>query len=158
MRHAKPLHELQLAKIKRADIAAVLGSVAKNNGLVAHNRVRTGLATFFAWGMKQGIIEANPVVGTARHKEHSRERVLAPTELRAIWNALGEDRFASIIKLLALTGQRAGEISGLRWSGFAVTRLYCQAAERRTAGSTAFRYRRRPSPSSRHSPASPAAS
>jgi integrase len=116
MQHAKPLHELQLAKIKRADIAAVLGSVAKNNGLVAHNRVRTGLATFFAWGMKQGIIEANPVIGTARHKEHSRERVLAPTELRAIWNALGEDRFASIIKLLVLTGQRAGEISGLRWS------------------------------------------
>jgi integrase len=36
--------------------------------------------------------------------------------LRTIWHALGNDDFGVILKLLMLTGQRAGEIAGLRWS------------------------------------------
>lgn len=115
-KHAKALHELQLAKIARGDIAPVIKAVAKNSGQVTANRVRTSLSSFFAWAMKQGIVDANPVIGTERNKEQSRERVLAPFELRAIWEALGNDHYSAIIKLLALTGQRAGEIAGLRWS------------------------------------------
>jgi integrase len=119
LKHAKTLHELQLAKIGRADVAAVISSVTKNSGAVTANRVRTSLSSFFTWAMEQGIVDTNPVIGTARHKEQSRERVLTPEELRTIWNALGSDDFGAIIKLLALTGQRAGEIAGLRWSEIA---------------------------------------
>ncbi len=116
LKHAKPLHQLQLAKIDRADIAAILTSVTKHSGAVTANRVRTSLSTFYAWAMGQGITDANPVIGTNRHDEKSRERVLVPAELRAIWNALGDDDFSAIIKLLALTGCRAAEIAGLSWS------------------------------------------
>jgi integrase len=66
--------------------------------------------------MRQGLVNANPVIGTERNKEHSRERVLTPSELRAIWTGLADDHFGDIVKLLALTGQRAGEIAALRWS------------------------------------------
>jgi integrase len=114
--HAKALHCLQLAKIERRDIATVIAAVADNSGAVTGNRVRTSLSTFFSWAMMQGLIEANPVIGTARNREHSRERVLEPTELRAIWNSLADDHFGAVIRLLALTGQRAGEIAALRWS------------------------------------------
>jgi integrase len=62
------------------------------------------------------LIDSNPVIGTARNQERPRDRVLEPAELRLIWSALGSDDFGNIIKLLALTGQRAGEIAGLRWS------------------------------------------
>jgi integrase len=113
LKHSKPLHELQLAKISRADVASVLVSVTKNSGTVTANRVRTTLSTFFSWAMGQGITDTNPVVGTSRHEEQSRERVLAPAELRVIWNALDNDDFGAIMKLLALTGQRAAEIAGL---------------------------------------------
>jgi integrase len=113
LKHSKPLHELQLAKISRADIASVLVSITKNSGSVTANRVRTTISTFFSWAMGQGITDTNPVIGTARHEERSRERVLAPAELRLIWNALDDDDFGAIIKLLALTGQRAAEIAGL---------------------------------------------
>ena len=41
--------------------------------------------------------------------------MLTPSELRLIWNALGDDHLAPS-RLLALTGQRAGEIAGLRWT------------------------------------------
>jgi integrase len=114
--HAKLLHPMQLAKIERRDIATVLSSVGKNSGLVTSNRVRASLSGFFAWAMMQGLIDGNPTAGTIKHKEQSRERVLAPHELRAIWQALGDDDYGDIVKLLALTGQRASEIAGLCWS------------------------------------------
>jgi integrase len=110
------LHGLQLAKIERRDIATVIAAVAENSGAVTGNRVRTSLSTFFSWAMMQGLVESNPVIGTARNREHSRERVLEPAELHTIWNALEDDHYGVIIKLLALTGQRAGEITALRWS------------------------------------------
>jgi integrase len=117
LKHAKPLHELQLSKITRRDIAPIITSVTKNSGAVTANRVRTSLSTFFTWTLEQGIgADTNPVVGTSRNKEQSRERVLTPAELRLIWTNLGDDDFAAIIRLLALTGQRAGEVAGLCWS------------------------------------------
>ena len=115
-KHAKNLHELQFAKITRRDIAPIIANVAKNSGEVTANRVRTSLSSFFSWAMTQGLVDTNPVIGTARNKEHSRTRVLEPAELGLIWRALGNDHFGAIIKLLALTGQRAGEIAALRWS------------------------------------------
>jgi integrase len=114
--HAKPLHGLQLAKIERRDIATVIAAVADNAGAVTGNRVRTTLSTFFSWAMMYGLIDSNPVVGTARNRETSRDRVLGADELRTIWSNLPEGDFGAIVKLLALTGQRASEIAALRWS------------------------------------------
>jgi len=114
--HAKALHQLQLGKIKRADIAAVHASVTKNAGMVAANRVRDSISGLYTWAIERGRAELNPVVHTPRHEEQSRDRVFTPTELRLIWNNLEDDDYGTIIKLLALTGQRPGEIAGLRWS------------------------------------------
>lgn len=114
--HAKTLHQLQLAKIDRQDIAILLATISKNSGAVTGNRVRTTLSTFFGWAIGEGVIDANPVINTNKNKERTRARVLSPDELRLIWRALGSDDFAAIMRLLALTGQRAGEIARLRWS------------------------------------------
>jgi integrase len=119
LKHSHALHELQLAKVSRADIGSVHTFVTKNSGGPTANRVRASLSGFFTWAMEKGFADTNPVTNTARNKEQSRDRVLAPAELRAIWGALGEDDFGAIIKLLALSGQRAGEIAGLCWSEIA---------------------------------------
>jgi integrase len=67
--------------------------------------------------MRQGIADANPVVGTNRHgNAKGRDRVLNASELVRVWQAAGEDAYGTIIKLLILTGQRREEIGGLRWS------------------------------------------
>lgn len=116
MKYAKPLHGLLLANIQMEDIASVLSmSRAKGNAVTA-NRTRSTLSTFFAWAMGEGLIKSNPVIGTKTTKEKSRERVLSHDELRLMWSNLDESQFGPIMKLLALTGQRAAEISGLRWS------------------------------------------
>jgi integrase len=111
----KKLHGLLLAKIQQRDIASVISAVRSSHAVTA-NRVRTSLASLFSWAISEGLVNSNPVTGTKPTEEKSRERVLDPAELRLIWNALGDDHFGAIIKLLALTGQRAGEIAGLRWS------------------------------------------
>jgi integrase len=118
LKHAKTLHGLQLAKIERRDIATTIAAVADNAGMVTGNRVRATLSTLFAWALMHGLAENNPVAGTMKNKERSRERVLTPAELQLIWNHLGEDRdhYAAIIRLLMLTGQRASEIADMRWS------------------------------------------
>jgi integrase len=114
--HAKMLHGLQLERITRRDIATCIAAVAENSGLRTGNIVRASLSTFFVWAMTQGLIDHNPVIGTLKYPERTRDRVLDPAELRTVWNNLADDHFGSIIKLLALTGQRAAEISELRWS------------------------------------------
>jgi integrase len=114
--YAKPLHRLQLDKITRRDIATCISAVRTNRGLVTGNRARATLSAFFTWCMGEGLAEFNPVIGTNRSEERPRERVLDSTELRLVWSALRDDDFGAIMKLLMLTGQRAGEIGGLRWS------------------------------------------
>jgi hypothetical protein len=108
LKYSRPLHELQMAKITRRDIAPVLTSVTNSSGKVSANRVRTSLSTLFSWALEQGRADTNPVIGTTRHKERERARVLTPAELRSIWSHAGNDDFGSIVRLLALTGQRAG--------------------------------------------------
>jgi integrase len=116
LKFAKPLHELPLAKIDKADVRGVVASVTKNSGDVTGNRCRASLSAFFAWAVAEKDLDTNPVMGVKRNAEKSRERVLLPAELRAIWNALDDSDYADIIRLLALTGCRAAEIAGLRWT------------------------------------------
>jgi integrase len=115
-KHAKPLHSLPLAKIDRRTIAQVLAGVERTAGPIACNRVRGTLSAFFAWLVREGLLDTNPVVGTGKANEGpSRDRVLMQTELAEVWRA-ATGTFGDIIHLLLLTGQRRNEIGFLRWS------------------------------------------
>jgi integrase len=114
--HSRLLHPLSLEKVTRRHIATVIAAVAENSGLRTGNQVRASLSAFFKFSMTQGFIDHNPVIGTAKNPEASRDRVLAPNELAGIWNNVADDQYGAILKVLMLSGQRAGEIGGLRWS------------------------------------------
>jgi integrase len=114
--HSRALNGLLVTKIQQRDVAAVLSAVHARGHAATANRVRTSLSSFFAWALSEGLVDGNPVINTKRTKEVARDRVLDPTELRLIWKNLEDDHFGSIMKLLALTGQRASEIAGMRWS------------------------------------------
>jgi integrase len=114
---AEPLHRLRLAQIDRRKIAALLGEIETSSGPVSRNRARSAFSAFFTWAIAEGLVETNPVTGTAKAEEGaSRERVLTHDELRQLWRGLGDDRFSDIIRLLLLTGQRRNEIGHLQWS------------------------------------------
>lgn len=113
--YARALWPLPLASIRRRDVAAVIAA-ATAHGPRSADAVRDSLVSFFAWCTQEGYLEANPAAGTRRRGGKSRERVLLPAELRAIWCNVSDDAFGAVIKLLALTGQREAEIGGLQRS------------------------------------------
>jgi integrase len=117
-RYWKPLHELHVATISRATIAARLGKIANEHGPVSADRARGTLSSFFAWAIGEGLCDTNPVIGTNKHFDgaKSRDRVLTDRELAVIWKALPDSDYGAIVRLLILTGQRREEIGALRWS------------------------------------------
>jgi integrase len=117
--NAKRLHGLQIDAIDRRTVAALLTELATGKSATVANHVRASLSAFYSWAMRQGLADANPVVGTGRAVANSsRDRVLTDDELRSIWAALGNDHYGDVVKLLALTGQRRDEIGSLRWQEF----------------------------------------
>jgi integrase len=128
-----PLHSLQVGSITRRDVASRLEEIRVGNGPIAAIRARVYLNSVFAWGMRQGLVESNPVIGTEKPaEERRRDRVLSPAELATVWKAAdGSGEFGVIVKLLMLTGQRREEVAGMRWSEFDPDRaLWVLAAER----------------------------
>ncbi|MEZ5792207.1 MAG: tyrosine-type recombinase/integrase [Nitratireductor sp.] len=116
-RYAVKLHPLAFGSIGRGEIASVLREIAQQRGAVSADRARAALSACFTWAMKEGWCDTNPVLATNTHAGPiGRDRVLDREELAAIWNALPEGDYGSIIRLLILTGQRRSEISELRWS------------------------------------------
>ena len=113
--NAKQLHDLPLASIDQSVIARRLTAIA-SDGAVAANRTRASLSAMFAWAMGEGLAAVNPVANTNRREEKPRDRVLSDAELLTIWQSLEDDDYGTIVKILMLTGQRKGEIAGLRWS------------------------------------------
>ena len=114
--HCKPLHKLAVTKIGRRDIAELLTKVAEDRGPVASNRVRSSISAMFNWALRAGRAEANPAAFVNKERERSRARVLTDGEIAAIWRALPEGHFGTIVKLLVLSGARRNEIGNLAWS------------------------------------------
>ena len=119
-RVARSLNNRPLAAITQSEIADLLDGIKSKS---AHNRLRSALDAMFNWAAARGKVTANPVSLTEKHAEQSRDRVLADHELAAIWQALPDGDFGTIVKLLILTGQRRSEIGGLRWSEIDLTRV-----------------------------------
>jgi integrase len=111
------LHNLAIASIGRANVAATLSAIAKTKGGVTANRARASLSAMFKWAIGDGLCENNPVTGTNRQTENGhRERSLSDSEVAKVWLAAPENDYGNIVKLLLLTGCRREEIGSLRWS------------------------------------------
>jgi integrase len=117
--------------IKRGDITEVLDDIVSKR-LRKRKDLKTGpasearaiqscLSTVFRWAVYEDLIppEINPMLAI-RHDRHGkpgvRDRVLSDDEIKAFWSACDEIGwpFGPIGKLLLLTGQRQGQVSGLR--------------------------------------------
>jgi integrase len=113
--HARPLHGRAVTQIDRRQIALRLGELTDKNGPGAASGVRRSLSAYFAWLLREGLLDTNPVTHTNAPKIAARERVLNDIEVAAIWRTLDDDQYGSIVKLLILTGARRNEIASLRW-------------------------------------------
>lgn len=106
-----------MASIARRDVLDALDGIVARGAEVLANRALAYLKLLFGWSLERGIIEADPTAGIKKPgTEASRDRVLTPAELRAIWHATeGEGQFNAIVRLLLLTGARLNEVARLSW-------------------------------------------
>jgi integrase len=117
MVQCKSLHSLALSEINRRTIALTLAEIEQGSGPVTRNRVRSSLSAFFAFAIREGLTDINPVSGTGKADERTgRDRVLSEAELAQVLAALNADPFSEIVRVLVLTGQRRSEIGSLRWA------------------------------------------
>jgi integrase len=113
----KPLHGVPVDTIGLRDVAARLLVITRESGVVATGNARSALNALYVWALANGLVQTNPVVGTARPKTPpARDRVLSDRELTAVWRAAGDDAFGRVLKLLMLLGQRRTEVGGMAWS------------------------------------------
>jgi integrase len=112
------LHSSAITDITRADVASCLNRIIQNNGSVTAHMARSNLSSLYTWALQQGIVERNPVIGTADPgSAESRDRVLTDVELGHVLRACGDDDdYSRIIKLLVCWGMRRDEVGGLRHS------------------------------------------
>ena len=111
-------HGRQITDIKRADIKDLLRVKARKSPIAA-NRLLSLITKIFNWAVKEELVEASPAMQLDRPgKETERERSLSAEEIKIVWgvfDGLGYP-WGPLYKMLLVTGQRRGEVAGLRWS------------------------------------------
>jgi integrase len=113
-----------LADIKRKEIIALIDRIVARSGPATARQALSVLRKLFNWALSRDLVEANPAAGInvadVIGKAEARDRLLSDTELAVIWPAIpaiGEP-FATIYKLLLLTGARLREIAEAKWADF----------------------------------------
>jgi integrase len=112
------VHSAPVGDITRAQLKGVFDAVKARSHAPAR-LLFADLRPFFKWAIELELIDANPMAGMTPPKPaEKRERVLEPYEVTAFWNACEcvSWPFASIFKLLLLTGARRDEVAGMNWA------------------------------------------
>jgi integrase len=114
--------EQDISDLTRHDIASVIEGIKSKPSEQHHAFV--AVRTMMNWCVKRGFLDLSPVPPMT-FRTRPRERVLSDRELALVWNrAAGFGYpYGSIVQLLILTGQRKGEVVGLRRSWIADGRI-----------------------------------
>src|SRR5262252_4914546 len=111
-----PLGHRKVADITRADIEKLQGELLRKPATA--NMCLALLSAMFekadAWGWRPQ--HSNPCRHVERYKTHSRERVLRADEMARLGPAIASDPDGKLFLVIALTGARVSEITGLKWS------------------------------------------
>lgn len=116
--HFKHLHGKALQDLRMEDVTVVSDSLLRAGYPSAASHATVAIKTFVRWCSRRGYILGNIQADNIErpYKALARERVLTDDELRTLWKALQStpEPFASIVKLLLLTGQRRSEVASLQ--------------------------------------------
>lgn len=107
------------ASITRRDVNDLLDGIVDRGSPYTANRTLSVVRKLFNWAVDRGDIEINPVARISKPgKEITRDRVLSDDEVRTLWQAWDQLSwpFGPLFKLMLITGQRRGEVAGMRWA------------------------------------------
>jgi integrase len=114
----------KINSITDRDIAALHAKIVGRGSQIAANRTIRNLGAILSRSIERGgeRVEPNPARGFKKmSKEQKRERYLSPAEsarFRAALDGEADRQAANALKLIWLTGSRAGETLAAKWSDF----------------------------------------
>lgn len=111
--------DMKALTVKRRDLLDIIEAKADAGYVAQSTQILAVIRKMFNWAVENDYLETSPATGIKpRGKAVRRDRVLSDAEVRTIWNALHGAALrpgtADIFRLLFLTGQRSGEVAGMR--------------------------------------------
>lgn len=117
---------MKLDAVHRRDIVAVMDAARDAGNTRMPGKILAVTRKMFRFAIERGVIEATPVAFITERQPRPARKAMTPDDIRTWWQ--GSDRVpASVmlaLRLLLLTGQRPGEVAGLR-----VAEIDLEAAE-----------------------------
>jgi integrase len=115
---------MKVCDLRRDHIVDILMKIVHRGAPVKANKTLGSVRTFLRYCVESGVIENNPADKISKKfiggEEKSRDRYLAKSEIKAFWEKIDTAPFSRqvqlIMKILLLTGQRVGEVTGAEWS------------------------------------------
>jgi integrase len=105
--------DTKLSDLSPFDLQRKIDKLADTKGEQQH--AYGNLRAFLRWCHRRHYLDRNPMERmTPPHRYKPRERVLTNEELKRVWQALEDDTFGEIVRLLILSGQRVGETTKLQ--------------------------------------------
>ena len=103
--------------ITRQDVIAQIERIVDRGAPYAANRTLAVVRKVFNWAVEKGLLNASPVVKIKPEPETERQRVLSEDQVFELWRAwktLGYP-YGPLFQFMLVTGQRRGEVAGMRW-------------------------------------------
>jgi integrase len=115
----KPWGERPVQEIFRPDAIALITEIQKRAPGQARNVKKAG-QTMFEFAVARGWALFNPFAGVQKQVRgiapRAGDRVLSDKEIVVLWEKVKETEKGRALLLILLTGQRPGEVTGMRWS------------------------------------------
>jgi integrase len=108
-----------IATITKQDVLRVLDGIMAAGTHMSANSALAAVRKLFNWAIERGMLEQSPCRGIQKPaKAIARDRVLTDNEVRSVWLALSMIGYpyGPFAQILLLTGQRKGEVAGMRWT------------------------------------------
>ena len=111
--------DIKLADLHRRDIRRAIDEIVDRGAATEANRVFEDIRAMIRWAVSGGYLDSSPVEAMKRPaKTTSRERVLSTDEIKQLWTRLPDAPMSeptrNIMRLCLITGQRVGEVCGMR--------------------------------------------
>jgi len=113
------LGSIPAKELSRSDIIAFLEDILEDDAPIQSNRLRAILSSMYSFGVNRGVVEYNPVkLVKPLAQEQQRNRVYSDEEIKVIWKRfeMEKEPFRSVLKMLLVCGQRAGETRMAEWT------------------------------------------
>jgi integrase len=128
---------IPLSELHRRDVTRVIDGKLTDAPITAR-RVFEDIRAMVRWAVARGDLDHSPIDALRGPPiSKPRQRVLSDDEIRAVWHGLDEIRpdVAKVVRFCLVTGQRVGEVTGLRQTEIDLDRrLWLIPAERSKNG------------------------